>query len=158
MFVLENKITNSGVEPQLKLVSGTPVAEAFSVSAFAGVSPGYAETYLGPTWHPAKGFSLGLAAGVETAEKPWRVAATATASHDKLFGLGIVEYGGSGLWYKGLATYSVGPVGLGVLAQRFAGVGPRVAVSHKGFELSAAPLYDFESRSPKALVDLSWTP
>lgn len=158
MFVLENKIALDGVQPQLKLIADAPIVEHLSLSGTGIVAPGYAEMCFGPTWHPTKSFSLGVAAGVETADDPWRVAGTVMASHDKFWALGIVEYGGSGLWYKGLASYGVGPVGLGVIAQRFAGVGPRIAGRYHGFELAAAPLYDFEAHAPKALVALSWSP
>lgn len=158
MFVLENKLTLEGVDPKLKLFTDVPAVEHLSVSGAAVVAPGYAEMYLGPTWSPSKTLSLGVAAGIETAEDPWRVAGTVTVSHDKFWGIGIVEYGGSGLWYKGLATYRVGLVSFGALAERFDGIGPRIGVSYKGFELSAAPLFDFEAKEPKGLVALSWKP
>lgn len=158
MFVLENKVTLEGVQPELKLIADAPIVEHLSLSGTGIVAPGYAEMYFGPTWHPTTSFSLGVAAGIETADEPWRVAATVTASRDKLGALAIVEYGGSGLWYKGVVSYSVGPVGVGVLAQRFAGVGPSITGRYHGVALSVAPLYDFEARAPAMLVDVSWTP
>lgn len=158
MFVLENKLTLEGVQPKLKLFTDVPVVEHLSVSGTAVVAPGYAEMYLGPTWSPMKILSLGVAAGIETSDSPWRLAGTVTISHGKSWGIGIVEYGGSGLWYKGLVTYSFGHVSVGAIAQRFDGIGPRIAGSYGGFELSVAPLYDSEAKAPKGLLALSWKP
>ena len=103
-------------------------------------------------------FSIGVAGGMETAEAPWRAMGYASLHYKSLHLLGIAEYGGSGLWYKAVATYDVGPVSLGAMAQRFDGVGPRIGANYAHFELWAAPLYDFESASACGLVGLNWTP
>ncbi|MEK7632936.1 MAG: hypothetical protein AAB473_04040 [Patescibacteria group bacterium] len=84
--------------------------------------------------------------------------AYSTANYKSLHILGVVEYGGSGLWYKAVASYTIGPVSIGAMAQRFDGLGPRIAVSRWDLELWAAPLYDPEAKSPSLLVGLSWTP
>lgn len=160
-FVLlgsENQMSTNGVLPRTKAIVDVPIVEKLSVTATFVVTPNYGEVYVGPTWKPSANFSLGIAGGMELADEPWRAAAVASVSHKSLYLLAVAEYGGTGLWYKMLASYSVGPVGFGVLAQRFDGVGPRVLLTHKNFELWVAPLYDFESRIPNLLVGLNWTP
>lgn len=161
-FVLvssENRIDPSGdVVPRAKGIVDIGAAGHFSLTTTFVVSPGYAETYIGPTWSPTVHFSLGIAGGMETADDPWRVMAYSMAGYMSLHLLGVVEYGGSGLWYKGVASYAIGPVSIGAMAQRFDGLGPRLAVSRWNLELWAAPLYDIEAKSPSVLVGLNWTP
>jgi len=154
----ENRISAVSFVPRAKAIVDVGVVDHFSLTTTLVVSPGYAEAYIGPAWSPNKNFSLGLAGGMETADAPWRVAAHSSFHLKGLRLFGIVEYGGSGLWFKAMTTYDIGPVSVGALAQRFDGVGPRVAVSKWGFELWAAPLYDFESGAPSGLVGFNWTP
>lgn len=154
----ENRIGMDGVTSRAKGVIDVSIVDRLSVTATLVVTPDYGEAYIGPTWMPSEHFSLGIAGGIEIADDPWRVAGTLYGRHKRLWALGIVEYGGTGLWYKALASYDVGPVSLGVLAQRFDGIGPRIAGSYKGFELWAAPLYDPEAQVPNLLVGLNWTP
>ena len=161
-FVLigsENRIDLSGaVTPRAKAIIDIGGVDHFSLTTTFVVSPGYAEAYIGPTWLPTARFSLGIAGGMETTDSPWRVMAYSTASHKSLHFLGVAEYGGSGLWYKAVASYTIGPVSLGAMIQRFDGIGPRVAVSRWNLELWAAPLYDLEAKSPSVLIGLNWTP
>lgn len=159
-FVLigsENRINENGVLPRAKAIVDVPVVEKLPVATTFVVMPNYAEVYIGPTWKPTANFSLGIAGGMEIAADPWRVAAYTSARHKKLWALGVVEYGGTGLWYKTVVSYDVGPISFGVLVQRFDGVGPRASGTYKGFELWAAPLYDFESSTPNVLVGLNWS-
>lgn len=160
-FVLvgsENRIDALGVVPRAKAIVDIGVVPKLSVTATFVASPSYAEVYVGPTWSPAAIFSIGVAGGMETAEAPWRAMGYASLHYKSLHLLGIAEYGGSGLWYKAVATYDVGPVSLGAMAQRFDGVGPRIGANYAHFELWAAPLYDSESASVCGLVGLNWTP
>ena len=156
-FVLvgsENRVDLAGgVVPRAKAI-----IDHFSLTTTFVMSPGYGEAYIGPTWSPTAHFSLGIAGGMETADDPWRVMAYSMAGYKSLHLLGVIEYGGSGLWYKAVASYAIGPVSIGAMVQRFDGLGPRIAVSRWNLELWAAPLYDVESRSPSLLVGLNWTP
>lgn len=154
----ENRVSVDGFLPRAKAIVDVPVTDQLSVTATFVAITNYGEAYIGPTWSPTADLSLGIACGVEVADAPWRVAAFISARHTRLSLLGAVEYGGSGLWYKGLAAYNLGPVGVGVLAQRFDGIGPRLSGNHRNFELWAAPLYDYEANAPKALIGLNWTP
>lgn len=160
-FVLvgsENRVSADGILPRAKTIIDVSIVEHVAITATLVVSPGYAEAYIGPTWKPAPAFAFGVAGGMESAGAPWRVAAYTSVSHKGLWLLGVVEYGGTGLWYKALTSYSVGPVGVGALLQRFDGVGPRLGVSHAGLEFWVAPLYDIESATPNGLVGINWTP
>ena len=163
-FVLlasENQIDVAGaVTPRAKAIIDIPAVHDLSVTATLVVSPDWSEAYVGPTWNPIKGFSLGVAGGIESADAPWRAMTYSSISHGNLSLLGIVEYGGSGYWYKASATYGLGSISIGALAQRFDGVGPRIAYAHSrsNLQIWAAPLYDPEEKAPKALLGLSWTP
>ncbi|MFA6018377.1 MAG: hypothetical protein WCT28_00495 [Patescibacteria group bacterium] len=163
-FVLlasENQIDVAGaVTPRAKAIVDIPAVHDLSVTATFVVSPNWSEAYVGPTWSPKKSISLGIAGGIESADAPWRVMAYSSISNKKLSFLGIAEYGGSGPWYKVSASYKAEPVTIGVLAQRFDGIGPRIgySLSRPSLDVWAAPLYDLESRSPKALVGFSWIP
>ena len=161
-FVLvgsENRIDLAGVVvPRAKTIVDIGLIDHLSLTTTFVMSPGYGEAYIGPTWSPTAHFSLGIAGGMETADSPWRAMAYSMASYKNLHLLGVVEYGGSGLWYKAVASYAIGPVSIGAMMQRFDGLGPRIAVSRWNLELWAAPLYDVESRSPSLLVGLNWTP
>lgn len=161
-FVLvgsENRIDLSGaVVPRAKAIIDIGGVNYFTLTTTFVVSPGYAEAYIGPTWSPTAHFSLGIAGGMETADSPWRAMAYSAADYKNLHLLGVAEYGGSGLWYKAVVSYSIGPVSLGAMIQRFDGLGPRFAVSRWNLELWAAPLYDLEAKSPNALIGLNWTP
>lgn len=160
-FVLvgfESQANKNGVTPRAKAIVDVPVVPELSVTATFVVAPNYAGAYMGPMWKPVPAFTLGVAGGMETADAPWRVAAYSSVSHKGLWLLGVVEYGGTGLWYKALASYTVGPVGVGALLQRFDGIGPRLAVSHAGLELWTALLYDLESGTTNVLVGVNWTP
>lgn len=161
-FVLigsENRINLSGVVvPRAKAIIDIGLVDHFSLTTTFVVSPGYADAYIGPTWSPTTHFSLGLAGGMETADSPWRVIAYSTASYKSLHLLGVVEYGGSELWYKAAVSYSIGKVSLGAMIQRFDGLGPRVSVSRWNLEFWVAPLYDIDARSPSVLVGLNWMP
>lgn len=161
-FVLvgsENRINFSGdVVPRAEGIVDIGVADHFSLTTTFVVSPGYSEAYVGPTWSPTAHFSFGIAGGIETADSPWRAMAYSTASYKNLHFLGVAEDGGSGLWYKAVASYAVGPVSAGAMVQRFDGLGPRIAVSRWNLELWTAPLYDVEAQSPSVLVGLNWTP
>lgn len=112
-FVLigsENRLSADGVLPRAKAIVDVPVAEKLSVTATFVVSTNYAEAYIGPTWTPSRSFSFGVAGGIELADDPWRAAAFASARHKSLHWLAVAEYGGTGLWYKALASYSVCPI------------------------------------------------
>ncbi len=147
-----------GFVPRAKAIVDTGLVDHLSLTTTFGVSPGYAEAYFGPTWSPTTHFSLGVAGGMETDADPWRVMTYSTASHKGFRTLGVVEYGGSGLWYKAVTSYTVEPVSIGAMLQRSDGLGPRIAVSRWELELWTAPLYDVESQKPCLLIGANWVP
>lgn len=161
-FVLigsENRIDVSGdVVPRANTIVDIGLIDHFSMTTTFVMSPGYGEMYIGPTWSPTAHFSFGVAGGMETVDDPWRVMTYSMTSIEKLHLLGVVEYGGSGLWYKAAASYAIGAVSVGAMMQRFDGLGPRVAMSHWELELWTAPLYDLEADASSLLVGLSWMP
>ncbi|MEK7105121.1 MAG: hypothetical protein AAB865_00330, partial [Patescibacteria group bacterium] len=109
----ENRISEEGFVPRAKTIVDVGIVDHLSVTTTLVVSPGYAEAYIGPTWSPTQSFSLGVAGGIETADAPWRAMVYSSLHVKNLRLLGIAEYGGTGLWYKAVATYDIGPVSVG---------------------------------------------
>ena len=161
-FVLvgaETRVDRAGdMDLRAKAIVDVGIDEHLSLTTTFVVSPGYAEAYIGPTWSPTAHFSLGAAGGMETADSPWRVMTYMAVNWPDLHMLGMMEYGGSGLWYKTSAMMDVETLSFGVLAQRFDGVGPRAAMRIGEVELWTAPLYDIESQSPNLLLGVNWVP
>jgi hypothetical protein len=126
-----------------------------SFSARATTHHTYGEVYVGPAIMVSH-LILTPSVGVETSEFPLRGALSADWSTDRLHLLATGEYGGSGLWYQGLATYWLHPLGLGVFAQRFDGFGPRVDLEIEHFDIWSAGLYDLEDDRMGVIAGLDW--
>jgi hypothetical protein len=127
---------------------------------------GWAETYAGLTFSPASWVSLSAGAGLENAEKPWRVNVNAYLSYKKISLLSVVEHGGSGFWYSNELTFDVknqlGQGQGGLVARRFYGVGALVRMTipyTKNIVITGAIFpYDPELKgSLKASIALRYT-
>lgn len=152
----ENMITAEGVRPRLNALILRPVTEQFGVQCFGLVdaAPKYGQFYCGPMWSPVNTFTVSASVGLETVDQLWRVAASALYMNNGWMALGIVEYGGSGLFYKALLTRSWAGFSAGVLTQRFSGTGviaaydlPIQTLTTRGLGTTIwlAPVYDLES-------------
>ncbi|HEY9842094.1 MAG TPA: hypothetical protein V6D23_16635 [Candidatus Obscuribacterales bacterium] len=121
------------------------------------VNDDWAEMYVGPYYRPLPWLTLGLGAGVEQADVPWRIGASVFINYESFFFMHISEYGGSGYWYRFLGTYAL-PYGfrLGINAFRYGGVGPYAEYTVPGLDavLAVSPLYDFESNSGSLFISL----
>jgi hypothetical protein len=106
----------------------------------------YAEAYLGPYLDLGGGWQVGFGAGLETyAHNPWRLALVCDWERPRWQALAVVEYGGSGYWYHGLAAYQIHKmVAVGVFAQRFDGLGPMAQWRLGPMRVWAAGLYNPE--------------
>lgn len=158
-FDEENAVgLDRSVQVRGKLLVDAPVAGQWSATAFAMLSPGYGELYLGPTLN-FKSVSFNLAVGLETADEPWRVSGSAWSNLGRFHALGLVEYGGSGFWCKLRSTFDITDwLALGAFGQRFDGLGPLVALHTHDLELWVSPVYDPEDTTGAFLLGVSWTP
>lgn len=117
----------------------------FSVSGRATTREMYGEVYVGPQFRFGE-LELTPSIGVETSDSPLRVAAAAAWQSEHLAAHGVIEHGGSGLWYQTLAKAVFDPVGLGIFAQRYAGIGPWVGFERQHVGLWLAGLYEPEEQ------------
>jgi hypothetical protein len=132
----------------------------------------WSEGIVGMTYVPATWIELSIGGGVESDVNPLRMQASAFMAKGVHSLYLATELGGSGYWYlleqnNNVLTHSdtlngINNIGLGVRAQRFAGVGPRVQVvfSKKRVMLWAVPVaFDPEvkgSRNSVAALRLSF--
>ncbi|MCL5010609.1 MAG: hypothetical protein M1127_00110 [Patescibacteria group bacterium] len=126
------------------------------VSGFALVSNGWAEAYMGPNVNLKPWLQAGCAIGVETHKHFLRVAGSILANKEgPVSFLAIYENGGSGIWYniKGMAKVRKW-LFLGIMAKRYAGVGPYVQVGLSKIPVSIwfHPAYDTESKKFKTTI------
>lgn len=123
----ETLISSTSATPQVNVYLQGPIASSkrFGWSAWSLTSKGWSEAYAGPTWTPASWISLSASIGLETDKKPMRLSASSWIGKGKFASLTIHETGGSGYWYKEVATYQATPkTNVGVYSQRFTGTGP----------------------------------
>jgi hypothetical protein len=115
------------------------------VFGFSLVSPAWSEAYVGLIYDPAEWIEFGLGGGIESNNIPLRTGGFVWMGNDTYSLYACLEYGGSGYWYQVKAIANVDKTfGLGLFAQRYLGVGPRLEVNVPSAQLYLAPLYDFE--------------
>ncbi len=145
------------VDERVKVLIEKPLNEKVSLSVFTLVSPAYGELIVGPTLHVQK-LALNVSIGIETADMPLRGEVYILWANDRYTFLASAETGGSGPWYVGYAIRTIGHLTVGVLTQRFDGIGPRIGVTSHGFELWTSPMYDYEDGTTNIVSGISWIP
>lgn len=157
VFIASDNVVNAqGVSPSLEIASEVTLSEHWGFATFSKVSEAMSEGYVGPVWKPNEQFSLGLSAGFETAPPMWRVALTAVYRKQDFEALLILEEGSTGPWYRLDLTERVRSLKFGLTARHQEGAGVRIGIIKEGFEVWAAPLYDFEAKELNGLAVLSW--
>ncbi len=116
----------------------------------------YGELYLGPAFRFEQ-FTFTPSIGLETADMPLRGAASADWANERFHLLGIIEHGGSGTWYHALSNIWLDPIGVGIFAQRFDGIGPWAALQSHHFQFWVAGLYDPEDERLGGIAGLDWS-
>ncbi len=117
----------------------------------------WAEAYGGLLISPRPWVELGAGAGLEQADDPWRVLLSIWLGHSKLSWLNLFEEGGSGYWFESLLVYRSGErVGVGLLAQRYVGLGPyfEINLPQSPIQLWVSPAYDWEREGMGILANL----
>lgn len=129
---LQNLATGAGVDPTIDVQLELP---GRTVNAFGWflVSEKWGEALLGVSKAVKPWLWLGVAAGLETHQDPFRVNPNVWIGKRRLSTFLALEYGGSGFWYKSVSLMRLTPrISLGVHSQRFYGTGPRVEVRFNG--------------------------
>lgn len=122
-----------------------PIKGKWGVSCFAQVTEVWAQAYAGPTYKVTDKLTLGVSIGIENMPS-LRGAVSATYFAGKHSALLFLEKGvGEGnYWYSLSYEYKHNKVSYGVIARRFYGIGPSLAVSIESSTFTVAPLYDTE--------------
>lgn len=155
-----NKVVEGGVIPVLIFCPTHNLNKQFKqfqLQGFSMTSENYAEGYVGLGYSPKPWLQVGVSFGLETADNPWRVAASIWAGKGSLSLLCVCENGGSGYWYDIKPTVKVNNwLTVGFMAKRFSGVGPFIQVGIPNTPLKAylVPAYDFEDSKQKTSVGI----
>lgn len=105
-WVFSDNVVHGGtVTPSLDAFSLSFGAMPVPVFTNAFVSQGYAEAYLGPAV-PVGPLLIGAGVGLETANPAIRGAFTVAHASDIGWGIGMLEYGGSGPYARLLGAYT----------------------------------------------------
>ncbi|MFA5945767.1 MAG: hypothetical protein WC802_02570 [Patescibacteria group bacterium] len=150
-------LADGAVDERAKVLIDDPLNKKWSVSVFTLVTPNYGELILGPTLH-VNDFALTVSIGIETAEMPLRGEFSLYWAHRHLEVLISAETGGSGPWYVSFVKEHIGCLTVGILTQRFDGIGPRIGLATDRSEFWISPMYDYEDGAFNILAGLSWTP
>lgn len=152
-----NKVVEGEVIPVLIFCPTHDLNKRFQLEGFSMTGENYAEAYVGLGYSPKPWLQVGASIGLETADSPWRVAASLWAGKGPLSFLSIYENGGSGYWYNIKATLQVRNwLTIGGMAKRFSGVGPFIQASIPSTPLKVylVPAYDFEDDKQKTSIGI----
>lgn len=159
-LISENYVSKSGVAPILKVVVNEKLSDRFSFFAVGSASSGYGEVRAGPVWVPNTNFSFGISAGVEVTNHPWILAGTVTGRLGRLSAFGVLERGGEyGFWREERLTVDLGEgIGVGIIDQTGAGIGPRIVYDQKHFGFWVAPMYEMSDHRVGGLITITVSP
>lgn len=155
---LENKVVDGDVVSNVNINPVHAISKKVQVFAFSLTGENWAQAYGGLLYSLKPWLTVGAAAGMETADSPWRIAASLWIGKGPVSLLCLYENGGSGYWYSVSPTVQIKKwLTVGILAKRFAGVGPlvRVSIPKTPIQIWAVPAYDFEFEQQKTLIGIS---
>jgi hypothetical protein len=119
---------------------------------------GYSEAYAGITYAPKPWIQFALGTGLEEDKRPLRFGSYVWVGRKKNSGLAAFEDGGSGFWYKVEANSQIRTwIGLGLLAERFHGVGPKFEFSIPVIRAKVWTAALVEDRTLKPVAGLRFT-
>jgi len=157
-FESRNTIVDGEVTPLLNFYNTHDINKKVQVFAYCMIGKTYCEGYSGLAYSPRSWLQIGAGGGMETADSPWRIATFLWAGKGPVSAIAYYEYGGSGYWWLGKATYTINKtVTAGILGNRFTGVGPLVEISipKTHFKIWGLPAYDFEDDTQKTVLGIS---
>lgn len=154
---VETEVANAKATPQIKTYLTFAGKSKTGLYCWAQTSRTYSQVYCGPTYSPKSWLQVGGAVGVETAKNPFRSAAFVWIGKGKFSNLLVVEKGGSGSWYRNLASFQVQKnFTLSVSTQRFSGTGPRADFSIPKTNFSVGGEYHFSTQTARFGVRYSF--
>lgn len=130
--------SQTGVSPKIAGYQAKDLGQldGFGTFTFFWVERVWAQAYGGLTYAPVSWLQVGLGAGLEQAEDPWRIAGSIWLGNKRWSALTILENGNSGLFYRSQFNIkATNWLGLGGFAERFNGIGPRAEIGLKQLPL-----------------------
>ncbi len=122
-----NNLDMSTVQPQVQILTSTPITEKVGIQTWTLTSKGWSEALVGLSFSPEKWVSVVPSLGLETDADPLRAGLDIWLGGSGYSLLFLQEYGGSGYWYRVVATHQFNQkTRVGVNGSRFFGWGPYV--------------------------------
>src|SRR3989344_4207185 len=126
-FVESYNTISDSTTPQVDIYAKGPIKGKLGWTVWSLSSKGWSEGHAGLTFAPAGWMELSGSLGIETDENPLRGSVSFWVGKGRLSYLSIHEHGGSGYWFRHLATFEVTKTFfVGVNSTRFLGTGPYI--------------------------------
>lgn len=144
---------------QLQLNVFRDFNETLGLFAYGQVHRNWGQMYAGPTLSPASWLKVGTGIGLEDIDvsTPLRYGGFLWAGNEKDSFLAVADFGQSGYWWRVDTNHRLSDwFGVGLLAQRDAGFGPRLQLSipRSSVMFWAAPTYFWETGKPRFVCGL----
>lgn len=134
--------------------------------ATGGQNGNWGETIVGLSLFPKSSVQIDLGTGIEAARDPWRVMGSVWTGNKRAQLFSTLEDGGSGAWYLTTANLNLAiadeergspSIGIGFMARRFAGIGPRFEAGGPNGMVWVAHLYpDPEEHGGGTMLGMRW--
>jgi hypothetical protein len=158
---LSNISYESYLQPQINLYSSSIKSDSkLGFYYFGLINEYWGQAYAGLLYNPSDWFSIGVGAGLEVDDNPYRFNLSMFINKNKFSLTQIYEYGGSGFWYNIIADYRIAEqTKMGIVFRRYYGLGINYEHGFKNspFALILAPLYDYEDENFKFYFALRYT-
>ncbi len=157
---LSNISSQNLFSPQLNFYSDSFKPDAkVGQFYFSLINENWAQAYGGIMIKPLDWLSIGLGAGLEVNNNPYRFNLRMHIKKNKFSLMQIYEYGGSGFWYNIFANFQVTQNSKwGIVFKRFYGLGINYEYDFKSFPLALilSPLYDLENENYNFMLSLRY--
>lgn len=155
---LENRIIEKEVAAIINIFGASDLTEKLQFFGLSSTSEAYNEAYAGLAYMPFSWLQVAGGMGIESDKSPWRIGAYIWAGKGPWNLLFAYEDGGSGYWYKALATYDLREwLTVGLHSKRFMGTGPYICIKLPSYDplfLYVVPGYDLGAETWKIIVTL----
>jgi len=122
---------------------------------------GIASVTVSPKFKKLDACVLSTGIGIEHANMPVRMMSTVFIQKKFFSTFSVFELGGSGWWYSHKTMFQVhkDDLKIGLFAERFTGLGPRIEFFEKPLTFFIGPVYDFESKQWRVNfgIDVFWS-
>jgi len=144
---------------QLQMSVSHDFNETLGFFAYGEVHRNWGQIYAGPTFSPASWLKVGTGIGLEDIDvsTPLRYGGFLWAGNEKDSLLAVANFGQSGYWWRVDTNHRFSAwFGAGLLAQRDAGIGPRLQLTlpKKPITLWIAPTYFWDTGKPRFVCGL----